>query len=1340
MLCALVRLVRATQILAIALALVLLASAQIAAEASAETSDATDDGGGSTLNLAAGVVLDSLGSESVTSVESYDAFSTALVPCQFSDPAALWVVQPSDWSAPGGAAVMADDFKPLGATINTLTVWGAYLNALDTADTQVDGDALYDCAGEVLDNFHVTVYNDGGGIPSTLFGHSLASAVKTIEPATGFETYNTGASGGPTAPMWSFDLTLVSPITGLTPGTCYWLEVVNNTGLPLSNTCVWNWARTDASENFYAFSSTGGTYIPGGERPVDMAFCSDVGLTAGSCGLGTAACCSCPGEGASCQQITYSSCEVAFDDRWDLTAPTCSGCDAGAIPGDDCNSPIVVSDGAYITDNHCASTDGPNPISNEFSPPTTTLDNDIWFTYTVSCDGTVIVSTCASGNAFPSGISFDALLAVYRDAGDPTSCIVCPSDNLDLWPAGIAVDETCDGLFDGGAGIVQGAASKGDCLLIRLGGWAPGESTGLGALQISCIPSDPFPDCNGNGVADADDIAGPTSTDCDGNEIPDECDPNEDCNSNFVQDICDIAGGGSDDCNNNAVPDDCDVAGATSNDCDTNTEPDECDIADCWSGSGDFPGCDDCNENGVPDECDIAGATSVDVDTDGVPDECVEWVAKVGDFSDGPNWNTGSPPGSGDPVTIRGAGALRDEAYAAAAVAVTVDTDATVASLRLLGDVTLKVDQPSQGDLTISGSGGLMIRGASLFAANGRAINASAGPITIVGGGEYTADPNAGAPVSASFTAGSVEILTGECGATWPNGGAVHLDETMTFSVSGDLTVAGPAKLTCGAFGSASSEDGMPLRAALAVPTCTNGLYGQTSARRGVIIPPKLNNCGSSVTSVGGDVNLSKAVLTVNEIGETGDNGFIVGGDFNNYSTFASLFNWSQGRIVLDGTSPQTFEVGGLDLGETGDGFLTNEDTLFEVGEQHTNFSIGVIEVAPGAEVTFVNNFGNTVGAGECTEALYVHELILGAGCTVTVDNCKIYPEVVTAGENVTFRVIGCSEFGAPCVPSTTPEPERFDPVPPAEEGQISAKNRILSVTAGDAGRDQVIRVKAASLPTPFDELDCDAGACQVWYAGEPVQVCENSGQGMAPSDPTPPDCGAAPGLPQVWAWYAPLVCDPEAAHVMDWTTLTDYCNSPVGDITMGQPCTSDAECGTGTCDADGVIHLYHEAIVPSHMETSTGPIDAPAAYEVQVVEETCSRTADRNYSPALRLVPAGWGDVVEDCSGCPCTAPEESVGVITDVLGVLDKLSNQDCAPKKARADLQPRNLDFKIDILDVVLCLGGFTGDDYPFGTGQCVNGFCSGGPDHGIPCSDDAECSFDPCATGAARDAGE
>jgi hypothetical protein len=75
-------------------------------------------------------------------------------------------------------------------------------------------------------------------------------------------------------------------------------------------------------------------------------------------------------------------------------------------------------------------------------------------------------------------------------------------------------------------------------------------------VRVAYVGTDTGPDCNSNGLPDWYDLQG-ASDDCDGNNVPDECD--EDCNRNGVADACDISGGASADCNGNGVPDECDV-------------------------------------------------------------------------------------------------------------------------------------------------------------------------------------------------------------------------------------------------------------------------------------------------------------------------------------------------------------------------------------------------------------------------------------------------------------------------------------------------------------------------------------------------------------------------------------------------------------------------------------------------------------------------------------------------------------------------------------------------------------------------------------------------------------
>jgi len=144
-------------------------------------------------------------------------------------------------------------------------------------------------------------------------------------------------------------------------------------------------------------------------------------------------------------------------------------------------------------------------------------------------------------------------------------------------------------------------------------------------------------DCNNNGVPDPQDVANQTSPDCDGNNIPDECQVPPicptclDCQSDGIPDLCQIPPicPTCPDCNNNAVPDACEV------DCNSNGRPDNCDIAlgsspDCQPDNvpdecqvpPSCPSCPDCNANGLPDGCELASGALADCNTDGIPDRC----------------------------------------------------------------------------------------------------------------------------------------------------------------------------------------------------------------------------------------------------------------------------------------------------------------------------------------------------------------------------------------------------------------------------------------------------------------------------------------------------------------------------------------------------------------------------------------------------------------------------------------------------------------------------------------------------------------------------------------------
>jgi len=106
-------------------------------------------------------------------------------------------------------------------------------------------------------------------------------------------------------------------------------------------------------------------------------------------------------------------------------------------------------------------------------------------------------------------------------------------------------------------------------------------------------------------------VSYPDVEDCNGNQVPDDCDAADagaDCNLNEVPDICEA--GGTDDCNETGTVDLCDIHSAVSEDCNGNFVPDECDLT---SGEPDSDGdglMDACEPPGVGDDLCYVGNES----------------------------------------------------------------------------------------------------------------------------------------------------------------------------------------------------------------------------------------------------------------------------------------------------------------------------------------------------------------------------------------------------------------------------------------------------------------------------------------------------------------------------------------------------------------------------------------------------------------------------------------------------------------------------------------------------------------------------------------------------------
>ena len=403
--------------------------------------------------------------------------------CQLLNDGVDSAVVPSDLSTPGGAVVHADDFIPDGGTINSVCVWGSYLDG-KKGDPN-DPNASFDCVNDVSDNFLVTVYADAGGMPGAMVGQSTVSTViRGIRPNSGYnQTFAPGAGE-----LYAYQLALDTQITGLTPGECHWLEVVNDTSAPegeTPNTCVWMWAVVETTGNQYGFVGTHdgstGIYDADGAMVDDLAFCVDTGMTPGGCAPIARACCQCPAAGGTCDVRTFDDCQRQKR-SWDLDSPSCpgAGC-SGTVPGDDCLTDAIVATGdvSMTFDTSCTTTDGPRNVPSELG--NMQMGSDIWIAYNVACTGVVTASMCGVG------AHYDSAIAIVRDAANPTECI-CPGTNA---AGSTGSDEGCTGYADGGAGYLSQIAFPGECLLVRVGGFD--DDTGVGTVNISCVAASCFP-------------------------------------------------------------------------------------------------------------------------------------------------------------------------------------------------------------------------------------------------------------------------------------------------------------------------------------------------------------------------------------------------------------------------------------------------------------------------------------------------------------------------------------------------------------------------------------------------------------------------------------------------------------------------------------------------------------------------------------------------------------------------------------------------------------------------------------------------------------------------------
>ncbi|MCZ6836301.1 MAG: hypothetical protein O7G85_11050, partial [Planctomycetota bacterium] len=173
----------------------------------------------------------------------------------------------------------------------------------------------------------------------------------------------------------------------------------------------------------------------------------------------------------------YEGISCSGGNRYSITV-TCEDSCSPAI-NDSCANATTIVDGATFFDTTMATTDGPTHAScDNVATGDTQIHDDIWYQYTATCTGDLIVDTCNSAG-------FNTRIAVY-DGCD------CPVSDTNLL--------TCnDDLFncESGSSALYAPVIAGNCYLIRIGGRS--GARGLGTIRVNCLGGGVCPDagdCN----------------------------------------------------------------------------------------------------------------------------------------------------------------------------------------------------------------------------------------------------------------------------------------------------------------------------------------------------------------------------------------------------------------------------------------------------------------------------------------------------------------------------------------------------------------------------------------------------------------------------------------------------------------------------------------------------------------------------------------------------------------------------------------------------------------------------------------------------------------------------
>jgi len=389
--------------------------------------------------------------------------------CQETDSDNGWVT--SDANVAVGFRV-ADNFNPtVSGVIENVCWWGI----------GYDFTAQLPCSSEP-NAFTITYYADSadGTVPGTEIA-SYAVTATAVLSGGGYDEMKYGASHAAVA---------------VTAGECYWISIVNAT----TADCYWLWAAGLAGDE----RAAQGDMTSFAAIANDMAFCVDIDIDAGACGVHIGACCvegvctpdstlnACTalagvwlGNGSDCSAGCAGACcwpeqSACFEvdneavcaesfGVWRGVGSSCDDVSCEPVAGDECATALTVYDGANAFDTTAMT--GTETVICEADAAnwgwTDSTIRDGWYAWTCGASGMYQIDTCDLD-------SYDTNVLVYDACGG--DALVC---NGDKCSAG------CDGTDcqQWGSELVLDATA-GMTYIIRIGGYATADF-GPGTLNIN---------------------------------------------------------------------------------------------------------------------------------------------------------------------------------------------------------------------------------------------------------------------------------------------------------------------------------------------------------------------------------------------------------------------------------------------------------------------------------------------------------------------------------------------------------------------------------------------------------------------------------------------------------------------------------------------------------------------------------------------------------------------------------------------------------------------------------------------------------------------------------------